>query len=188
MAPVTGNGAAISYHPESGYAGADSFIVEVTDGRGGSDSVTVNLTVEAAPAYDRWTYDSFGPLDPGTEAGVWGDGADPDGDGYTNLEEFAHGLAPHVADFAPNLLSCSRRQGEDGIMLSYTLRMDGLVPALDYTVQVAADLDGTWETLSPEAYQILGEENLGGGFKERSIRFTEEAGATVRFFRLVISR
>lgn len=188
VAPATANGVAVSYQPASGYTGADSFVVQVTDGRGGSDSVTVNLTVNAAAAYDRWTYESFPSRDPGAEASLWGDGADPDGDGYTNLEEFAHGLDPNHEDFAPNLLSCVRQAGEEGIVLAYKLRMDGDVPALAYTVQVDADLDGTWEVLPPESYQVLGEEDPGGGFKVRRLRLTGGALATVGFFRLAISR
>ena len=188
VAPATGGSVAISYQPVTGYTGGDSFVVRVADGRGGSDFVTVNLTVEAASAYDRWTYDSFPALVSGSEASVWGDGADPDGDGYTNLEEFAHGLNPNAEDFAPNLLSCSRGAAGNDILLSYMLRMDGEAPALDYTVQGAEDLAGTWAALPPESYHVLGEDELGGGFRKRSIRLDEEVGATAKFFRLVISR
>jgi hypothetical protein len=188
VAPATGGSVALSYAPVANYAGSDSFVVRVSDGQGGTDSITVNLTVEAVAAYVRWTYDSFPSLDPGTEASVWGEGADPDGDGYTNLEEFAHGLDPRLADCAPNLLSCTRELAGGAILLSYKLRMDGEAPALDYTVQVAADLAGTWTELSPERYEVLLEEDLAGGFRKRSIRLDEDVLATVKFFRLLISR
>jgi hypothetical protein len=42
----TGTSQTITYTPDSGYSGADSFVVEVSDGNGGSDTVTVSVTVE----------------------------------------------------------------------------------------------------------------------------------------------
>lgn len=187
-APANANSVAISYQPTPGYTGADSFVVRVADGRGGSDLVTVNLTVNPAAAYDRWTYTSFPNLSPATEASVWGDAADPDGDGYTNLEEFAHGLDPNVADAASNLIACSREAVGGAIVLAYKLRIDGQTQALNYVVEVAADLDGTWTALPPEDYEVLGEESAGNEFRVRRIRVEEEAAAAVRFFRLVMSR
>ncbi len=41
----TGSPVTISYTPNPGYEGEDSFDVQVSDGKGGSDSVTVNVTV-----------------------------------------------------------------------------------------------------------------------------------------------
>lgn len=61
--------------------------------------VPVRLTVEFAvepavtPAYQEWMDRWFPSEDPSREPG-----SDPDGDGYTNLFEFFHGLDPKVAD------------------------------------------------------------------------------------------
>ena len=41
----TGSPVTIRYTPSAGYEGEDSFDVEVSDGKGGTDSVTVNVTV-----------------------------------------------------------------------------------------------------------------------------------------------
>ena len=41
----TGTSKAISYTPASDYFGADSFVVEVSDGNGGVDTITVNVTI-----------------------------------------------------------------------------------------------------------------------------------------------
>ncbi|MFA6808524.1 MAG: tandem-95 repeat protein, partial [Eubacteriales bacterium] len=45
-ATPTGNSQAITYVPEGNYYGLDSFIVEVTDGQGGTAEITVNVTVD----------------------------------------------------------------------------------------------------------------------------------------------
>ena len=46
----TGTSKAVNYSPNADYVGTDSFIVQVSDGQGGTDSITVNVTVSnAAP-------------------------------------------------------------------------------------------------------------------------------------------
>jgi len=48
-ATASGAGASkvIGYTPTPQYVGADSFVVQVSDGRGGTDTITVNVTVRA---------------------------------------------------------------------------------------------------------------------------------------------
>jgi hypothetical protein len=41
----TGNSKAINYTPTANYNGADSFVVQVSDGNGGTDTITVNVTI-----------------------------------------------------------------------------------------------------------------------------------------------
>ena len=43
----TGTSKVIGYTPNPQYVGADSFVVQVSDGRGGTDTITVNVTVRA---------------------------------------------------------------------------------------------------------------------------------------------
>ena len=43
----TGASKAITYAPNANYNGSDSFVVQVSDGQGGTDSITVNVTIEA---------------------------------------------------------------------------------------------------------------------------------------------
>jgi len=186
LPPASGGNASFSYQPAGGYTGADAFTVRVSDGKGGTDEVTVTLNVIPASAYDRWTFEEFAPLDPAGELTVWGGDNDPDGDGYTNLSEFAHGLDPRVADAAPNLMSCALVAGR--IELSYKIRMDGGQPALDYGVLSARSLDGPWAILPVEAYTVTGEVAAGPGFMLRTIRLSGELEETMRFFRLKMSR
>ena len=190
VAPASGSGVSLSYQPVNGYTGNDSFVVQVSDGQGGADTVIVNLTIQAAPSYDKWTYDRFAPLTPASEASVWGDEADPDGDGYRNLEEFTHGLDPNAADSAPNLMSCVREAIGEGssIVLSFKIRMDGEVPALVYTPEVASGLDGAWTELPASSFVVVSETDLGGGFTQRKIRLNGGVEGAARFFRLTMSR
>jgi hypothetical protein len=182
--------AAILYQPAGGFTGEDSFTVEVADGRGGMDSVAVQVSVEAAAAIDAWTYATFQPLDPAEEATVWGEAADPDEDGYTNLEEFAHGLDPKVGDAAPNLLSLmSGESGDEAhVVLSFKMRMDGDEPALDYGLRATDGPGGAWVELLPEDYMVLGELDPGGGFRVRSVRVPVSEGQERRFYRLEFKR
>ena len=61
----TGNSMAISYVPTHNYTGTDSFVVAVNDGFGGSDTITVNvsiglpsLTFTSVGAQDGWILES----------------------------------------------------------------------------------------------------------------------------------
>ncbi|MBM4165070.1 MAG: tandem-95 repeat protein, partial [Lentisphaerae bacterium] len=43
----TGTSKVIGYTPDANYNGSDSFVVQVSDGRGGTDTITVNVTIQA---------------------------------------------------------------------------------------------------------------------------------------------
>ncbi len=43
----TGTSKAISYTPAANYNGSDSFVIQVSDGNGGTDTITVNVTINA---------------------------------------------------------------------------------------------------------------------------------------------
>lgn len=189
-APASGGSVELAYQPDSGFTGVDTFTVQVSDGRGGSDSVVVHVTVEASPAYDSWTFDRFAPLATEDEGTRWGENADPDQDGFTNLEEFAHGLDPEVADAAPNLISISREGSGPGsaIVLSYKVRMDGAVAALDYSVMASVDPAAGWAILPAEDYEAVGDVDSGGGFRWRTIRLLGGGSLPARFFRLQFAR
>ncbi len=184
---ATGNSAAIFYQPAAGFTGADSFTIQVSDGQGGSDTVIVQVTVENSSAFDAWTYAAFAPLTPETEATVWGENADPDGDGLSNLEEFANGLNPQLSDGAPNLVQLAfATDGEQRqSTLTLKLRMANGVPALHYTLQTTADPAEGWHDVLPEDYTLVSEVDLGGGFVARTVRISFGSDDAFRAFRLV---
>ncbi|MEK7996170.1 MAG: tandem-95 repeat protein, partial [Planctomycetota bacterium] len=52
----TGASKAISYAPDANFNGSDSFVVQVSDGNGGTDTITVNVTVQSvndAPSFTK---------------------------------------------------------------------------------------------------------------------------------------
>ncbi len=56
IAPATGNSTGVIYTPNANYFGSDSFVVKVVDGNGGSDTITVNVTIEPvndAPSFTK---------------------------------------------------------------------------------------------------------------------------------------
>ncbi|WP_367874633.1 Ig-like domain-containing protein [Luteolibacter sp. Populi] len=194
VAPAAGGSVALSYSPAAGYTGPDAFTVQVADARGGFDTITVNLTVEPVAAIDGWTYEHFsgsGPLTAANEETLWGDNADPDSDGYTNLEEFAHGLDPLAIDAAPNLMSVAVVGDGDGpgIVLTYKIRVDDLgQPALSYAVQAGNAGMSAWSDLQEADFDVIGDTDLGEAFVARSIQVKAPEGHAAQYFRLVFTR
>ena len=63
--------------------------------KAGHVSATLTLTVTEAPpaiSLESWRFANFGAS--AADPSVAGDSADPDDDGYSNLEEFTHGSNP----------------------------------------------------------------------------------------------
>jgi len=78
----------VSYAPNTDYVGSDSFEIEVSDGNGGTDAITVNVTVDnLAPMFSSPATASFVENGTGTvvdnDATNGGDGAADDGVTYS---------------------------------------------------------------------------------------------------------
>jgi hypothetical protein len=103
---ATDTGQVVTFAPVAGYLGGDSFIVKVEDGRGGTDSITVNVTITKtnhAPVAD----DQAVTVSKNTSKAITLTGSDVDGDPltFTLLSQPANGLlsgsAPAVT-YNPN--------------------------------------------------------------------------------------
>jgi hypothetical protein len=101
--------AGLTLDPASGVisgTATDIGVTSVTVGasnRAGSDSAMLTLTVtDTAPAMSigQWRLANFGAS--ATDPSIAGDMADPDGDGYTNLDEFNAGTNPLDSTSVPN--------------------------------------------------------------------------------------
>lgn len=80
----------ITYTPDAGYSGADSFTYQVSDGHGGTDTATVSLTVNAVATNTApvAVNDSFtGDQDTNITGNVLGNDSDPDGDALSVMAE-----------------------------------------------------------------------------------------------------
>ena len=90
---LSGSGPTVTYTPDAGYTGADSFTWQANDGQADSNVATVSITVgaytdtDADGMDDAWEVSYFGDLSHGPSE-------DPDGDGYTNMEEYQAGTDP----------------------------------------------------------------------------------------------
>ncbi|MCX8156808.1 MAG: Ig-like domain-containing protein [Verrucomicrobiae bacterium] len=162
------------YQPAAGYAGSDSFTYTIADEAGHrSDPVLVTLTITpiSQDPKDAWRRQFFAPADlanPAKEATVWGDQADPDGDGRNNLQEYVAGTVP--TNGASKLEFIIERQA-GGTRLRVTPRADGRM----YTVLASSRPQGPYTPLVNPLVQINGNQLL----------ITDRAGgAGPRFYRL----
>jgi endonuclease/exonuclease/phosphatase family metal-dependent hydrolase len=156
---TVGSSVALSYAPNAGFAGTDSFVVRVTDAPGAQASITVEVTVTAdGGPFGEWLLAQFGALPPQNRSTVWGPLADPDGDGRSNLEEFAMNTDPESPDAASALLELQpvRIAGQLRLNLLLTERMDtsGL-PALRYIVEERLSGSNGWRQMDALSYTLL---------------------------------
>ena len=91
------NNGKVSYTPTSGYTGADTFDYTVSDGNGGTDTGTVNVTVTAPPNHPPVATDDFAITQRNTlvTVNVLANDTDADGDtlSVTGVTSPAHGTA-----------------------------------------------------------------------------------------------
>lgn len=88
----------VAYTPNFGFVGIDSFTYTVED-EDGAESNIAAVTVTVISDIVNWRQLFFDQADlenPAKEADLWGDLADPDGDGLSNLLEYFMGLNPTV--------------------------------------------------------------------------------------------
>jgi hypothetical protein len=89
----------LTYTPEAGFTGTDSYTYTVSDG---SLTTTATITVHVSADWDGDglpnTWEAAFGLDPHDAAGVNGAQGDPDGDGMSNLAEYQAGFVPTVAN------------------------------------------------------------------------------------------
>lgn len=98
------------------------------------------------PPLQRWRQNNFSAADlgePGNEATVWGNSADPDQDGVSNWHEYLFGGNPNVGDRSSMELSAEVDAGGAGPRLRFTYRRRTDDPSVRYSPKVSSDLK-TW--------------------------------------------
>jgi len=141
--------------------------------------------IPATLAEWRANYFSAADLaDPTKEASVWGDRADPDGDGAPNALEFALGLNPLVPDSTQILftIDLGTSGGNPVALLSFPVRK--ALGASHYAPQVSSDFVN-WSSAGFELDSVQPASSL---FERHVMRYPvlNTGASTPRFFRLQI--
>lgn len=144
--------------------------------------------------YHDWLVEQFGvnALTPETEASLWGQDADPDQDGLTNLEEYALDTLPQSSDGSSVI---SKVYQSD--LLSLSFRRHPLRTDVIYTVEVSSLLTpGTWTAIASSTGGLPTVPSTASAVSEvtegalKRVKVTDEAsaaGETRRFMRLTIA-
>jgi len=186
--PDGSNGLAFASGSISGVpstAGVFRVVVSGVDDRGIATTIHFLIYVLADvnfpdSPYNRWLLENFSNtvFSAGAEMAIWGGGADPDGDGLNNREEYAFGTDPGVAD--DNGLTLSVAANGDFIISYYRRNND---PSLGFYLQGAQDC-ATWLDLNPFAVSET-VEDVGGGVSFYSLRFRPPVGIKMQAYRVV---
>jgi Big-like domain-containing protein len=121
-AAVNQNGT-ITYTPDAGYTGGDSFTYSISDGRGGTDTATVSVTVNAPPNTAPTAVDDAATTPEGTAVtiNVVANDTDPDGNSLTvtAVTQPGHGTATNNANGTVTYTPTAGYVGTDGF--DYTI-------------------------------------------------------------------
>lgn len=178
---VAANGT-LSGTPTSADAGSQSFVVRATDAGGLFAEATLVIEVAALDPdansngiADSWETEKFGNADENAHPAL----DDEDGDGLSNLLEFALDTHPVIGN--PSPISSSFVESEDGLVLQLTIPKNPLAENLLYTVEATNDpANGPW---SSAATVVVSDTPT-----ERVVRDTQPPNsATSRFLRLKVT-
>ena len=127
------------------------YVVSAINGPAESDNSAV-ASATTYTAIQNWRLLNFGSI---TNTGSGADSADPDGDGRSNLIEYATGTDPHSANSGP-----VQTVGQSGDGTHLTLTFGRIAdPALTYIIEGKDDLSSTtWSTI----WSSTGASNIAG--------------------------
>jgi sialate O-acetylesterase len=169
----------------SGTSGTSTVTVSAQDSAGHTVVASFDLSVETT-TYQAWRHEYFTVNqlgDSGQESTVWGDTADPDGDGTVNLLEYALALNPLESDQPVDALAILFENGEIKARFLKSKKID-TDPSVMVGIQTSTDLTDSegWTLLgtSDVFYQDVGETEL------REILLAQDP--ETQFVRLVVLR
>lgn len=151
-----------------------------------SDHLPVMADYTVGTPYGSWVsrhFDVAGQTDPA----VSGEAADPDGDGISNLLEYALNLDPHLADVT-GLPTGGLLTGRETAYLTLTYTKTNAATDLTYTPQVSGDLV-SWQSGADAVETVLTTDNGNGLTQIITVRDkTPLTDGGRRFMRLLVTR
>lgn len=158
-ATIGANGA-ISYAPAANFNGTDTFVVTANDGKGGTVSQTINVTIAAvadAPVADSDNTSALTVAEDGTGTVVIAY-TDPDGDNVTAtvVTGPAHGTLTPNADGSYTYKPAANYNGSDSIV--YTVSDGTSTTTVTVPITVTAVNDAPTFTAGATATQIVDED------------------------------
>jgi uncharacterized protein (TIGR02597 family) len=190
--PIKGE-SIFSWTPLASQIGEYNVSIRASDGKA-TTRKNVKLIVTGGAKYDAWK-NRYWPLI--TDINVTGDNADPDGDGFNNLVEYALGLNPTQSDTSPFDVDIVEYGGNSYLALTYTRRNDDqsrnasnqLIDNLTFTVYGGNSLL-TGQAMNPQTNTITVDQvGVPDGFEKIKVRDSEPLSSISqdrRFLRLTV--
>jgi len=183
------NGTALlEWNPTEKQVGTYSVTLKAFDGQA-SDTKVLKVTVTKGSPIDDWKKKYFGDQ---TDPAVVGNLADPDGDGLSNLVEYALGLDPTKPDEEPILMGVTKVTGTDNqtrtyLTLTYVRRTGDASLSFKVLAKDSLRADGDWAeqtTLVPDVSQ----DSVPAGFERVMVRDSQaiEDGGQRRYMKLQV--
>jgi hypothetical protein len=166
-------------------------VVRGTDLDGASTTVSFNVivgspSVAGITPQQAWRQTYFTPdviANPALEATVWGENADPDGDGVSNIQEYVFGSNPLSADPGDaSPVKITQSGNPNTLKITYHRRTDDW--RIAYSLQTSVSFD-TWQTVDPGL--IVSEVTIPAGPGVEQV--TQEilvAGSVSQYFRVKV--
>ncbi|MCX6879883.1 MAG: Ig-like domain-containing protein [Verrucomicrobia bacterium] len=164
------------YRSDLNFTGTDAIAASLS-APGGlvvNDSVAVVVTGDAGGLWQQERFGASQLNNPALESTVWGWSVDPDGDGKSNLIEYAFGLDPLTPDGALVTPEMIRLGGLDYFGMRVRQRRDD--PALSFIPQASPDLAG-WNQ-GPAHIRTVDSIAKGTSFAESLYRDTNPVGSS----------
>jgi hypothetical protein len=183
----------IRYQPHMSFTGDDAFGWRGHDGVQWSFHPSVVTLKVIAGEYWDWLVDAFG-MESVSEFSesvtTWGDSADADGDGRSNLLEYAFGGDPTSGSDSGDAVATAPQTETDGTTyfhLSFIIRDSD--PDLIYTPEVTADFT-TWNSGPTYFQHVAPDIVLDADFTQVTYRYLVPvtSGSPAGFFRVKVER
>ena len=139
---VTNNGSNVTYTPNAGFTGSDSFTYTVSDGNGGSDTATVNVTVNAVNQDPTATNDTaVTSEDTAVVVDVLNNDSDPDAGDTLSVQSVTQGSNGSVTNNGSNVTYTPNTGFTGSDSFTYTVS-DGNGGSDTATVNVTVNASG----------------------------------------------